>query len=83
MRGLNTEKRSVSGTRWRVGFLSDTSFVLVKRRKGVHLHAEDVLLDVVWERLELICGVDVRGDREYCARQQPSAPDHLSDGFEH
>ena len=33
---------------------ADRAFVLVERREVAHVHAEDVLLDVVWQRLDLV-----------------------------
>ena len=48
----------------RIVLLADARLVLVQRREGVDLHAEDVLFDVVRESLELVRRVDVRRDRE-------------------
>ena len=33
---------------------ADRAFVLVERREVAHVHAEDMLLDVVWQRLDLV-----------------------------
>ena len=44
--------------------LPDGTFVFVKRRDVIDLHAEDVSLDVVRQCLELIGRMGVRGNRE-------------------
>ena len=41
-------------TRRSIRLLSDPALVLVQRRKRVDLHSEEVLLDVVWQRLDLV-----------------------------
>ena len=41
--------------------LPDGTFVFVKWRDVIDLHAEDVPLDVVWQRLQLIRRMGVRG----------------------
>ena len=47
-----------SATR-RVVLLTNGTFVLVQRRQRIDLHAEDVLLDVVRKRLDLVCGMGI------------------------
>ena len=49
----------------RVRLLADRALVLVQRREGLDLHAEDMLFDVVRERLELVRRVAARGHREH------------------
>jgi len=44
--------------------LPDDSLVLIEWRHRVNLHAEDVLLDVMWQRLDLIRRMRVRRHRK-------------------
>lgn len=48
-----------------VVLLAVDRLVLVQRREGVDAHAQDMLLDVAHERLELVRRVQVRRDREH------------------
>ena len=50
----------------RIVLLANRALVLVQRREGVYVHTEDVFLDVVRERFELVRSVDVCRDGEDC-----------------
>lgn len=56
----------VPRTAGRVGFLANGALVLVQRRQGVDFHPEDILFDVVWERLHLIRRMYVCRHAEHC-----------------
>lgn len=48
-----------------VGLLPDSSFVFVQWRQLADVHTEDMLLDVVRERLDLVGRMDVRRNGEH------------------
>ena len=47
-------------------FFPNGAFMFIKWWKGANLHPENVLLDVVWQRLDLVCSMGTRWYRKDC-----------------
>lgn len=50
------------------------TFVVVKRWKGIHLHSEEVFLDIMWQGFNLISRMHMRWDAEDCLAVRGEVP---------